>query len=116
MSYDTKISYAVYKGDSPAPNGTPIKEKWTTDVVPDYPGCDWVRNREMNGRTVDNLFTDHITGDLKGRPPEPQAPQAPRSSVKTVHWGQDFYVGNETRPAKSHTLQKYTDHARHEKK
>jgi hypothetical protein len=116
MSYDTKISYAVYKGDNPAPSGTPIREKWTTEVVADYPGSDWARGNEMNGRTQDNLFVDHITGDLQGRTPQPQAPQSPRSSVKTVHWGQDFYVGNDTRPALSHTLQKYTDHARHEKK
>jgi hypothetical protein len=116
MSYDTKIRYAVFKGESPAPNGTPIKEKWTTQIVHDYPGGDWARDSEKNGRTVENIFTDHITGDLKGRTPQPQEPQTPRSSVKTVHWGQDFYVGSETTPVQSHKLQKYVDHARHEKK
>ena len=111
-----RLRQLINTGNSPAPSGTPIKEKWTTEVVPDYPGCDWVRDNEMNGRTSENIFTDHITGDLKGRTPQPQEPQTPRSAVKTVHWGQDFYVGSETTPVQSHKLQKYVDHARHEKK
>lgn len=110
--YVTKISYTVFKGSSEVTSSVGVKEKWASDQVNDYPGCDWSRDVEHNGATNGGKFTDKIQGELSGRKPSPQNPASPLGSTKVQHWTQEWSIAGQK--VQTNRLQKYLDHAAHE--
>jgi len=116
--YFTQISYAIWdQFTTQLPSDVPATEQWTTVVVDDYAGNNWLQANEGGGNAPGGVLTDYIQGQNITRTPTRLVPQSPLLNVPVHHWGQDLFVGSLTpgagRRVQSDNQQKYTDHADH---
>ncbi len=117
--YFTRISYAIQdQFTTQLPSDVAANEQWTTGLISDYPGNNWLQAVEGGGNAPNAILTDYIQGQQFSQFPTPQFPQSPLGTTKVHHWGQDLFVGSTTagagRRVQSQIQQKYTDHADHE--
>jgi hypothetical protein len=91
-----------------------ITEAWTTGIVPDYSGTNWIRGTAGNLPSTNSTFADKIGGQAAGYTPSPNC-NGPTTPVD--HWGQAWFIGSPTSgqgtKVQDDTLQKYINSANH---
>lgn len=121
--YLTYANYTIQDNFLTAlPYSVPLNENWTTSVVYDFSGTNWVRPNP-DGHTTSSgapaAFADHISGPPVGpsNVPAPTKPESPLSPTKVFHWGQEWRIGSLSpglgARVQSDSLQYYVDHGRH---
>jgi hypothetical protein len=98
------------------PSVLPLNENWTTGVIPDFPGNNWVRGQPAGGVTLAErpaVFFDRIGGELLGQTPTPTC----GDGIPVQHWGQEWRFGSGVVGSGYlfifDTQRKYSGHAEH---
>ncbi|MCA1568136.1 MAG: hypothetical protein LC803_21325 [Acidobacteria bacterium] len=119
LGYLTRIHYRIEDQFTDLlPTSVGINEQFTTGVINDYPGTNWVRGPE-GGATVSPVdWADAITGqDMSTSIPPSTAPCSPLCSTRVHHFNGGWFVGSEVvgrgRRVQTNTWQRFTDHAEH---
>jgi hypothetical protein len=121
FGYRTEITYTIRDQFTNLLPGRaiPVNEHFTTSIVADFSGMDWVQTDDGGTTLPLPIFLDAIEGETSSHFPTAQAPQSPQlGSTRVCHWSQDILVGSATvgagRRVQSNTFQKYRDHGAHE--
>ena len=114
--YESDIYYTIKDQlGTDIPTTTGVNESWTTGVVNDYSGTNWLRGSPGGSPTQGAVFYDKIQGAYTGYTP---AASCTGADSKVDHWGQEWWVGSQTSgsgtPVQTDTLQKYIDRGDHE--
>jgi hypothetical protein len=101
------------------PSPVPINENWTTGVVADYQNENWRRGSAGCFTTLSQApaaFFDFIQGETPDRTPTPVY-NTQQNGAAVYHRGQEWRLGTCTIGSgprvQTDTLQKYVDHAAH---
>ncbi len=119
--YKSEIHYRIEdQFNRVLPRRVEINEKWTSNVVADFPGTTWSRPAEGSATVNPADWADRVSGPpiALGPNPVPQNPQNPLGNTKVIHWDGEWYVGSLVIgmgvKVQTNTWQSYRDHARHE--
>jgi hypothetical protein len=100
------------------PSTVPINELFTTGIVNDFPGTNWIRAPQGGASVSPSGWSDTIDGQpLNGAIPQPTGPCSPLCNVPIHHFDGEWYVGSVTPGngirVQTNTWQRYRDHATH---
>jgi hypothetical protein len=115
--YLTSLSYTIQdQFQTPLPTTVQVNELFTTDVINDYSGTNWIRGSAGGSDTSGADFADEIWGQDVNSSPIP-VPTCDGDSTAVHHFGQDWRVGSIAtgfgRRVQTDTLQRYKGHAAH---
>ncbi len=115
--YVTFLDYTIQdQFQSALPADVPVNEIFTTDVINDYSGTNWIRGTAGGSNTTGADFSDEIGGQDLNSSPVP-VPTCDGNSTAVHHFGQDWRVGSLAtgfgRRVQTDTLQRYIGHAAH---
>lgn len=113
--YESHIPYEIQDQLlTPLPSGIGVNESWTTGVVDDYPGTNWVQGAAEGVQLNSASFEDDIQGETSSYVP---VAQCSGTNTTVQHWGQEWWVGSTTSgsgtPVQTDTLQKDLINAAH---
>lgn len=100
------------------PSSVPINELFTTAIVNDFSGTNWIRAPAGGTSVSPNGWSDTIDGQpLNGAIPQPTAPCSPLCNTAIHHFDGEWYVGSNSPgngvKVQTNTWQRYKDHATH---
>ncbi|PYS48768.1 MAG: hypothetical protein DMF68_12110 [Acidobacteria bacterium] len=105
------------------PSNVPINEHFTTGVINDYSGTNWIRDNREGGTSVPpSGWSDEIDGQPLSRNPFPipTAPCSPLCNTPVHHFNGEWRVGSTTAGAgvlvQTNTWYRYVDHGTHTNK
>jgi hypothetical protein len=122
LGYTSYIHYRVEdQFDRTLPYQIGVNEKWTGDVVTNYPGMNWRRCEAGGNLWNPSDWKDKIDGEYSLRIPTPVKPNDNDSVASTpvCHWTGDWYIGSTisgkgVKVKSGCVWQKYRGYARHE--
>jgi hypothetical protein len=117
--YTTLIQYQIRdQFGSLLPSTVPINENFTTGIINDYPGTNWIRAGDGGTLVSPSGWSDQIAGQpVNGAIPAPSPPCSPYCNVLVHHFNGDWYVGStiKTKGVKvqTNTWNRFRDHGSH---
>jgi hypothetical protein len=119
LTYEIIDQFGTRVGDTVAA-ALAFNEKWTSDVVNDYPGANWEFPPPGGTSGPPNFMRDFMAPPepFPGRNPTPEPPGFPLlGSIRVQHRTQEWYVGSETsgkgRHVQINTILFFLDHGGH---
>jgi hypothetical protein len=121
FGYTSLIQYEIRdQFGSLLPSSVPINEHFTTGVINDYAGTDWIRDNREGGISVPpSGWSDEIKGQQLSRNPipTPTDPCSPLCGTLVHHFNGEWRVGSTTAGngvlVQTNTWNRFVDHGSH---